>query len=93
VRNEARLYARIAGRVQGVGFRYYAERQARRLGLTGWVRNLPDGDVELVAEGEENALQQMLAWCNQGPPSAAVTQVQTDWATALGEFADFRVRR
>ena len=89
----ARLYARIGGRVQGVGFRYYAERQARRLGLTGWVRNLPDGDVELVAEGDEDSLQKMLTWCHAGPPSAAVTHVQTDWTAAQGEFAEFRVRR
>ena len=89
---QKRLYARVSGRVQGVGFRYYTERQARRLGLTGWVRNLPDGGVELVAEGEESTLQQMLEWCGEGPPSAAVSAVQASWADGLGEFSDFRIR-
>ena len=88
-----RLQVRITGHVQGVGFRFYAEREARRLGLTGWVRNLPDGDVELLAEGEDVALQRMLAWCREGPPSAAVMNVQANWAEGLGEFTDFRIRR
>lgn len=88
-----RLYVLIGGRVQGVGFRYYAEREARRLDLTGWVRNRPDGDVELTAEGDDDALHRLLEWCNQGPPSAAVDHVQASWSPALGEFADFRIRR
>jgi len=87
------LRARVAGRVQGVGFRYYAEREARRLGLTGWVRNLPDGAVEVLAEGDEESLQRMLSWLGEGPPSAAVDQVQSSWAEAAGNFADFRTRR
>ena len=90
---QKRFEARVSGRVQGVGFRYYAERQARRLGLTGWVRNLPDGAVELIAEGDESALQQMLDWCHEGPPSAAVGGVQVQWSPALGDLTDFSTRR
>lgn len=88
-----RLNVRIAGRVQGVGFRYYAEREARRLGLTGWVRNLPDGDVEMTAEGDDEALRRLLAWCHEGPPSAAVYNVQANWSQARGEFSEFLIRR
>lgn len=88
-----RLNARIVGRVQGVGYRYYSERQARRLGLTGWVRNLADGSVELVAEGEVAHLERLLQWCRQGPPSAAVENVDASWADATGEFDQFRTRR
>jgi acylphosphatase len=87
-----RLAARIHGRVQGVGFRYHAERQARGLGLTGWVRNRADGDVEILAEGPADALRQLLDWCRQGPPSAAVTRVEEQWSAATGEFAAFGIR-
>jgi acylphosphatase len=88
-----RLNARIIGRVQGVGFRYYAERQARRLSLTGWIQNLPDGVVEICAEGDEASLERLIDWCHEGPPSAAVTDVQVTWSDATAEFPDFRTRR
>jgi acylphosphatase len=88
----ARLHVRVSGRVQGVGFRYSAERQAHCLGLTGWVRNLPDGDVEAVAEAEETSLRRFLDWCGHGPPSARVTRVESSWSAATGEFRDFRTR-
>jgi acylphosphatase len=83
---------RVSGRVQGVGFRYSTERQAYRLRLTGWVRNLPDGDVEILAEAEETTLQELLEWCRRGPPSARVAKVQASWSAATGEFPDFRTR-
>lgn len=66
----------VSGRVQGVGFRYAAVREGRRLNLRGWVRNMPDGRVEVVAEGPENAVQKMVTWCHAGPPAALVTAVQ-----------------
>jgi acylphosphatase len=88
-----RVHLRITGRVQGVGFRYYTEREAGRLGVTGWVRNLPAGDVEVVAEGTDDALALLVDWCRQGPPSAGVTEVTVQWSPATREFADFRVRR
>mgnify|MGYP005857283447 CR=1 FL=1 len=66
---------RIEGRVQGVGYRRNAAREATRLGLGGWVRNVADGSVELLAEGEEEALALLARWCYQGPPGARVTAV------------------
>lgn len=74
-----RLHVFIAGRVQGVGFRYSTGYRARELGLTGWVRNLPDGRVEAEFEGEKDALERMLAWCGSGPPLAAVEDVEPHW--------------
>lgn len=67
-----RLHARISGRVQGVGFRWFVREEARRLGLAGWVRNLPTGDVELVAEGPPETLDQFAKTVGQGPPGARV---------------------
>lgn len=68
---------RITGRVQGVGYRWWAERQARALALDGWVRNCPDGSVELLAIGDEVALERITEACRGGPPAAAVAAVQS----------------
>ena len=87
-----RVWLRIAGRVQGVGFRFSAVDEARRLGLTGWVRNTYDGDVELIAEGDAQRLQQLVAWCRSGPPGARVTRVEDKWLPYTGEFDGFRIR-
>ena len=65
----------VRGRVQGVGFRYATVEQGRRLGLAGWARNLPDGGVEVVAAGDAAAVERMVAWCRQGPPSARGSSV------------------
>lgn len=83
---------RVSGRVQGVGFRFSALDEARRLGLTGWVRNTPEGGVELVAEGDRERLQQLVAWCHAGPRGARVTDVEQDWLPFNGEFDNFRIR-
>lgn len=88
----ARLHAEIKGRVQRVFFRASTETEARRLGLTGWVRNRPDGSVELVAEGPRKALEELLVWCAQGPPRAVVSSVASDWEDDRGEFEEFSVR-
>jgi len=88
----ARLRLRISGRVQGVGFRFSAFDEARRLGVTGWVRNTADGAVELVAEGDHPHLQRLLAWSHAGPPGALVTDVETQWLSPTGEFDAFRIR-
>jgi acylphosphatase len=66
---------RVTGRVQGVSFRWYAAREAGRLGLAGWIRNEPDGSVHTHAEGPDHALEEFVAWCRQGPPAARVDAV------------------
>lgn len=71
-------HLRIHGRVQGVGYRASARFKATSLGLTGWVRNLPNGDVELLACGAPAALEQLVSWCRQGPPAAHVLSVDVD---------------
>ena len=81
----------MSGRVQGVYYRSYAVDAARALGLTGWVRNIRGGRVEMVLEGEEEAVQEMLEWCWRGSPSSRVSGVEADWEEPTGEFADFSV--
>ena len=82
----------IAGRVQGVAFRAYAVDEAERLGVHGWVRNLPDGRVEAVAEGRRDAVEAFVAWCRRGPPAARVDDISVTWEPHRGEFAAFEVR-
>ena len=88
----ARLHLIISGRVQGVGFRFSAYDEAKELALAGYVRNLPNGDVEIVAEGSRENLQMLAAWAHLGPPSAHVTDVREEWSDFTGEFKDFRIR-
>lgn len=88
--NRCRHY-KVSGRVQGVFFRASTESTARRLGLTGWVRNLPDGGVELVACGDESKLQELEQWLWQGPPHARVEQV-TGREVPTQLFSGFSVR-
>ncbi len=90
--NSQRLHVQVFGHVQGVSFRYYTQLRAKELGLTGWVRNRPDGSVEVIAEGNRNRLEDLLAFLHQGSPAADVTNVNVDWLAANGEFSDFRVR-
>ena len=87
----AAFRAVVAGRVQGVGFRYSAVRQARTLGIAGSVANRPDGSVEVVAEGDAASLERMLAWLRRGPPGAHVHEVQVDWIPWSGGFRGFDV--
>jgi acylphosphatase len=87
-----RLHVRIEGRVQGVGFRYATNRTALTFGLTGWVRNLPDGCVEAEFEGSREALEQMLDWCRQGPSFAHVTHVEPAWQSGEPLYSAFRIR-
>ena len=81
----------VRGRVQGVFFRASAQREAKRLGLTGWVRNLSDGSVEIVAEGEDERVRELLQWAQHGPSAARVDRVDTRWRSYTGEFAEFRI--
>jgi acylphosphatase len=75
------VQARVTGRVQGVSFRWYAQEQALRLGVSGWVRNEPDGSVLLHVEGDDDAVDAMVAWCRQGPSMAKVGNVAVQDAT------------
>jgi acylphosphatase len=88
-----RATLRIRGKVQGVYYRESSRREAMRLGLTGWVRNLSDGSVEAVAEGSPEALEEFIAWCRQGPPQARVTDVERVDSEARGDFSTFIVER
>lgn len=87
-----RISARITGRVQGVGFRNFTQRKARQLGVDGWVRNEPDGSVRFEAEGDEEALENLVSAVHTGPRMAQVDTVNVDWADAQGEFERFSVR-
>jgi acylphosphatase len=80
-----RTRVRVSGRVQGVGFRYTTQMRARSLGLGGWVRNLADGSVEAVFEGEPDRVDSMVEWCRRGPPGSAVVAVDTHDETPVGE--------
>ena len=80
-------HLRIAGRVQGVGFRLYMQREARAQGITGWVRNRTDGTVEAVVQGTPEAVEAIIAWARRGPPSAVVSGVKV--AEGSGEYRDF----
>jgi acylphosphatase len=86
------VHLRITGRVQGVGFRYSALAEAQRLGVHGWVRNTHDGAVELLAEGDEQCVHRLVAWCHAGPPGARVNNVEQDWLAATGTLTDFRIQ-
>jgi acylphosphatase len=86
-----RLHAIVRGRVQGVGFRYWALREARFLNLTGWVRNTPGGAVEVMAEGARDSLLSLLASLRDGPSNADVESVEPRFGPATGEFSDFRI--
>lgn len=88
-----RAHLLVTGTVQGVFFRASAADEARRLGLTGWVRNLPDGSVEAVAEGPRAQVDAFVAWCHRGPPAAQVSGVTVRTDTATGEFQTFTVER
>jgi len=87
-----RLHAMIEGRVQGVGFRYYVEENARILNLTGWVRNRWDGSVETIAESDRETLEKFLLALRRGPRSSQVSDVSVEWLPATGEFNHFTIK-
>jgi len=86
-----RVRVRVTGLVQGVGFRYATYREAQRLGLCGWVRNVPDGAVEALFEGDGAILDAMLAWCERGPALARVDSLTIDRSEAEGSFSGFEI--
>lgn len=83
----------VLGDVQGVFFRAGAQDETRRIGgITGWVRNTPDGGVEVLAEGEKEKLEALMEWCSHGPAGAVVEKVEHEWLDFKGEFRDFRIK-
>jgi len=87
-----RVRLRIEGIVQGVFFRASTRDVAKKLGLTGWVRNLPDGSVEVLFEGKADSVREAIRWCHNGPPGARVMDVHEEWLEYRGEFNDFDIR-
>jgi len=90
---EERVNARviISGRVQGVFFRMETKRAAERSSVCGWVRNLNDGTVEALFEGEKAEVETVLKWCEKGPPLSSVTRVNVEWGDYSGRFKRFEV--
>ncbi len=88
---EIRVRLIIEGRVQGVAFREYTRRRAVSLGLTGWVRNRSDGKVEVLVEGPQERVRELVTWCNKGPSLARVTRVQETQEVWTGEFDSFEI--
>jgi acylphosphatase len=92
-REKARASVLVSGRVQGVAFRAYAREEAMFLGLSGWVKNLPGGAVEVVAEGDRDKVEVLIDWCREGPPTARVDDVEVSWEAPRGEIGGFHIRR
>jgi len=89
----ARAHIFIQGQVQGVAYRWWTQKTAERIGLTGWVKNLEDGRVEIVAEGEKGNLEKLIELAKTGPRFAEVTHVDVIWEDHTGEYSTFEVVR
>ena len=85
------IHVKVHGQVQGVFFRYSAKEQAERLKLTGWVRNNPDGTVEIVAEGTKDVLEEYVKWCKIGPAGAMVEKVEVKWGEKSEDYDQFEI--
>lgn len=90
--DHTRAHVRVSGRVQGVLFRDSTREKARDLGLSGYVKNTPDGDVEALFEGPTESVEEMVRWCGHGPRHASVENVETNYETARGDLKGFEVR-
>ena len=91
--DQVRVQLTIEGWVQGVFFRTSTVQEARRLGVKGWVRNCPDGSVEVVAQGKKKKIDELIQWCHQGPAGAQVRNVQLLWEDHQGAFENFSIRK
>ena len=89
---KVRAHVWVSGWVQGVFFRSETRYEAKKRGVKGWVRNLPDGKVEAVFEGEEEAVRELIEYCKSGPPGARVRDVDVVWENYTREFKDFEIR-
>lgn len=88
---KVRAHVIISGKVQGVYFRVETREQALALGVGGWVRNRPDGNVEGIFEGDKDRVEKLIGWCRQGPPKAVVAGVNIDWEDYQGDLARFEI--
>ncbi len=91
VKMEKAVHLVISGRVQGVFYRYTAQKVATRLGVRGWVKNLPNGRVEIIAVGNSAEIETFIAWCQEGPPGAVVTQVDLEPLPEIPETKEFSI--
>ncbi len=89
---QIRAHVFVSGRVQGVGYRYFTVNEARRLGVNGWVRNLPDGRVEAVFEGSRKLVEEIISWCHKGPTAAVVKDVAVEYEEPEG-LREFETKR
>lgn len=89
---KARAHVFVEGMVQGVFFRSHVSDQAERSDVTGWVRNLKDGRVEAIFEGEKEDVRMVVDWCRMGPPGTRVTNLKVDWQNYRDEFDSFEIR-
>ena len=89
---KSNVHVIISGRVQGVWFRASTKQKAEQLGLKGWVRNVPDGKVEAIFEGDENQINEMTKWCHRGPPLSKVTNVEVKKQNPTNGFEGFSIR-
>jgi acylphosphatase len=87
------VHAFVSGFVQGVGYRQFVRKQAEKLGLTGWVQNLPDGRVEYVAQGDKTKLEELISRCRQGPFLAEVKDIAVTWQDESDPFTGFQIRQ
>ncbi len=90
--SETRAHVFVSGKVQGVYYRANTRDTAREKNVSGWVRNLDDGRVEAVFEGDEDAVEEMVEWCHEGSPRAEVENVEVEWEEATDEFDGFEIR-
>jgi acylphosphatase len=89
--SKGRVHLKIHGKVQGVFFRATAKEKAQELELVGWVRNNPEGSVEIIAEGDREDLESYIAWCNSGPRNSRVDNVSVEWGNYEEEFENFKI--
>jgi acylphosphatase len=89
---KVRAHVFVSGRVQGIFFRSETRHEAKKHGVKGWVRNLRDGRVEAVFEGEEEAVKELIEFCRRGPSGARVTHVDVTWGSYTGELKNFQIR-
>lgn len=91
MKNNVRVHVIVHGKVQGVCYRIETQRTAKRIGVTGWVKNREDGTVEAIFEGEKEQVNQAIEWCRNGPALSVVSNLEIEWESFVGEFGDFEI--